>query len=415
MHDNVKYGILKYSLIAFPLSFAGLPIYLHAPDFYTTSIGLNIEIIGISLLFLRILDAILDPIIGYLSDKFYKHRQIVLYFGSFFLLLGFWMIFNPANINNIILWFLLSIFVCTLGYSILIINVQALGGLWKIDNLKVTQVMTTREGIGLFGLLLASIIPTILFKFTEENQYNWLFVILLFLLIISLFVFVRWMKSSEIRKPKKFIRPTLNKLFSSKKIKLIFTVYFLNTLAASFPASLIIFYVRDFLGAEHLLGFFLLLYFVSGALSMPIWQKLSIKFSNVTSWMISIIFSFLTFIWAFFLEPGDIYGFYVVCLSSGMAVGANLALPSAIIAKYIVENNFEVYASSYYSLTNFISKSSLALASGTALPFLGFFGYVPGQEMQGNLFPFIYALFPCLILILAIIFISRLNKCQISN
>ena len=84
MHDNVKYGILKYSLIAFPLSFAGLPIYLHAPDFYTTSIGLNIEIIGISLLFLRILDAILDPIIGYLSDKFYKHRQIVLYFGSFF-------------------------------------------------------------------------------------------------------------------------------------------------------------------------------------------------------------------------------------------------------------------------------------------------------------------------------------------
>ena len=219
------------------------------------------------------------------------------------------------------------------------------------------------------------------------------------------------MKSSVISKPKKFIKPSINKLFASKKIKLIFTVYFFNTLAAAFPASLIIFYVRDFLGAEHLLGIFLLFYFISGALSMPIWEKLSTKFSNIISWMISIIFSFVTFIWAFFLDPGDIYGFYAVCLSSGMAVGANLALPSAIIAKYIVDNNFEVYASSYYSLTNFISKSSLALATGTALPFLGFFGYVPGQEMQGYLFPLIYAFFPCLILVLAIIFIVRLNKC----
>ena len=78
--------------------------------------------------------------------------------------------------------------------------------------------MTTREGIGLFGLLLASIIPTILFKFTEENQYNWLFVILLFLLMISLFVFVRWMKSSEIRKPKNLLDPHLINYFHQKKL-----------------------------------------------------------------------------------------------------------------------------------------------------------------------------------------------------
>lgn len=411
MQNNYRYNILKYSLIAFPLSFAGLPIYLHAPDFYTTSLGLNIETIGISLLFLRIIDAIFDPIIGYLSDKLYKYRGLILYLGSFFLLLGFWMIFNPENIENLILWFSFAVFICTFGYSILVINVQALGGLWKVDRIHVTQIMATREGIGLIGLLSASILPTILFIFVEENQYNWLFVILLFFLLITLYIFISWMKSSVISKPKKFIKPSINKLFASKKIKLIFTVYFFNTLAAAFPASLIIFYVRDFLGAEHLLGTFLLFYFISGALSMPIWEKLSTKFSNIISWMISIIFSFVTFIWAFFLGPGDIYGFYAVCLSSGMAVGANLALPSAIIAKYIVDNNFEVYASSYYSLTNFISKSSLALATGTALPFLGFFGYVPGQEMQGYLFPLIYAFFPCLILVLAIIFIVRLNKC----
>ena len=180
MQNNYRYNILKYSLIAFPLSFAGLPIYLHAPDFYTTSLGLNIETIGISLLFLRIIDAIFDPIIGYLSDKLYKYRGLILYLGSFFLLLGFWMIFNPENIENLILWFSFAVFICTFGYSILVINVQALGGLWKVDRVHVTQIMATREGIGLIGLLSASILPTILFIFVEENQYNWLFIILLF-------------------------------------------------------------------------------------------------------------------------------------------------------------------------------------------------------------------------------------------
>ena len=93
------------------------------------------------------------------------------------------MIFNPDNVENLILWFSFAVFICTFGYSILVINVQALGGLWKVDRIHVTQIMATREGIGLIGLLSASILPTILFIFVEENQYNWLFVILLFFLL----------------------------------------------------------------------------------------------------------------------------------------------------------------------------------------------------------------------------------------
>ena len=45
------------------------------------------------------------------------------------------MIFNPDNVENLILWFSFAVFICTFGYSILIINVQALGGLWKVDRI----------------------------------------------------------------------------------------------------------------------------------------------------------------------------------------------------------------------------------------------------------------------------------------
>jgi len=408
MQNIDKYIILKYALIAFPLSFAGLPIYLHAPDFYTSFLGLNIEIIGLSLLFLRFIDAVFDPIIGYVSDRYFIHRLKIIYIGVFFLISGFWMIFNPIFEINYILWFCLSIFLCTFGYSILQINVLAFGGLWNISKNKVTKVMSTREAIGIIGLLSASVLPIILFYIFQEKSYNSIFMLLIIFLFISLTLFINWVKGAEITEPVKFIKPSLSLIFSTNKIKIFYFTYFFNTFASSIPAALIIFYVRDYLLAESYLGLFLIIYFISGAISMPIWQKIAFNYTNIHSWAISMVFALITFIWAFLLKPGDIYGFFAVCLFSGMSVGANLALPAAIIADFIKEKNNEVYAASYYSITNFISKFSLAIATGISLPLLGFFGYVPGVQITGNLFPLIYAVFPCFILVFAIFFAIRL-------
>ena len=75
MNNISTYSILKYSFIAFPLAFAGIPIYLHAPDYYATNAGIKIEVIGFALLFLRLADAFLDPLIGSLSDRFFHYRD----------------------------------------------------------------------------------------------------------------------------------------------------------------------------------------------------------------------------------------------------------------------------------------------------------------------------------------------------
>ena len=95
-------SVFKYSFIVFPLAFAGIPIYLHAPDYYSVNLGIKIEVIGFALLFLRLIDAFLDPLIGYYSDRFYYLRDKFIYIGSINLAIGFWMIFHPVN-ENIIL------------------------------------------------------------------------------------------------------------------------------------------------------------------------------------------------------------------------------------------------------------------------------------------------------------------------
>ena len=63
-----------YGILALPLAFAGLPVYLHAPDFYATSYGLSLAALGSVLLGLRVVDAVQDPLIGTFSDAF-AHRR----------------------------------------------------------------------------------------------------------------------------------------------------------------------------------------------------------------------------------------------------------------------------------------------------------------------------------------------------
>lgn len=62
-------ALLTYGALAFPLSFAGLPIYLHAPDFYAVTLAQPLASLGLVLLALRLIDAFQDPLIGSLSDR----------------------------------------------------------------------------------------------------------------------------------------------------------------------------------------------------------------------------------------------------------------------------------------------------------------------------------------------------------
>ena len=114
-----------------------------------------------------------------MSDKFFYLRDKFIYIGAANLLLGFWMIFHPLN-ENILLWFILSVFICTLGFSMVIINVQAFGGVWNIHKEKIVTVMTIREGISLIGLLIASVTPPLLYIYFNSS-YSIIFDIFLFL------------------------------------------------------------------------------------------------------------------------------------------------------------------------------------------------------------------------------------------
>lgn len=399
-------SLAAYGLMAFPLAFVGLPIYLHAPDFYAVNFGQSLTTLGAVLLALRLFDAVQDPVIGSLSDRFHTRRKEVLALGALLLGAGFWMLFNP-HMQSPLTWFAVSVLVCTTGFSVVSINFQTLGGLWDTDRQDRTRVTASREAIGLVGLLVASIVPTVLVAYLSPlAAFRWLTIAYIPLLALCFWILIRWLKTARVREPHGVASNRgWRDLLKDRWRVLFFSLVFLNTFASAIPAVLVLFFIRDRLGAESYTGLFLLIYFLAGAASMALWTRLAKSFGKFRTWQFSMATAILTFCWAALLQQGDIVAYAFVCLLSGLALGAELALPPAVLADHIDADHREQDASRLFSLMAFLSKSGLAIATGLALPLLGWFGYQPGQPLTPDLgfaLSLTYAVLPCMFKLLAL-------------
>ena len=409
--------LFLYGALALPLAFAGLPVYLHAPDFYATTYGLSLAALGAVLLGLRVVDAVQDPLIGAFSDAFAHRRKSILLAGAFLLLAGFAGLFNPPVLSGTghLAWFAVNVFVCTTGFSVMSINYQALGALWPASSPDRTRITGTREALGLVGILAASVLPSVLRnRYDAAAAFQVVTLVLAVLLVVGGLFFLRWYarhSGTAAKAPSLATAPGgFRDLLRDGWARRFYGIYFISNFASAIPAVLVLFYIRDRLAAETWTGLFLLVYFLSGAVSMPVWQRVARRVGTARAWGISMVVAVITFVWAFSLGAGDIVPFVIVCVLSGAALGADLSLPPALLADRIDHVEDQAIASRYFSGAAFFAKASFALATGLTLPMLDALGYVPGQPAVAEIGIYlsgVYALVPCAIKITAAVWLFR--------
>jgi Na+/melibiose symporter-like transporter len=88
--------------------------------------------------------------------------------------------------------------------------------------------------------------------------------------------------------------------------------------------------------------------------------------------------------------------FLAICALSGVALGADLALPSAMLAG-VVQSKASADTGAYFGWWAFATKLNLALAAGLALPLLSLWGYQPDSRETQALaaLSMAYCLLPC--------------------
>jgi Na+/melibiose symporter-like transporter len=176
-------------------------------------------------------------------------------------------------------------------------------------------------------------------------------------------------------------------------------VFMLNGIAAAIPATLVLFFIADVLDAESQQGIFLALYFIAGAAGMPLWVRLSARLGKPLAWLIAMGVAIAAFVWASRLGAGDTRPFAVICVLSGIALGADLALPPSLLADVIGRRGKMEATGSYFGLWTLATKLNLALAAGIALPLLEALGYRPGGRDAAALtaLAIVYAFVPCVL------------------
>ena len=130
----------------------------------------------------------------------------------------------------------------------------------------------------------------------------------------------------------------------------------------------------------------------------------------MNSWRLGMLLAIVAFVSASTLHAGAVIPFFAICIASGLALGADLALPPVLLANVIEK---EAPPAMYYGVWTLLAKFALAVA-GLSLPLLAYFDYHPGLPAT-HLLVWIYAGVPCAMKLLALFMLGRLSHLMQEN
>lgn len=383
-----------YAQLAFPLAFAGLPLYIHAPDFYATRYGIGLGFLGAALLLIRLFDAFSDPFIGRICDRFPQWRRVIIGIAAGMFAVSFGVLYTPPAALEMF-WFVLNVFVATVSFSVLLINLNALGSAMGATVAEKTSLSAWREGFGVAGLICAITLPSVV------GDMAFYALSCAVLMALSGYAFVSWLRRRAGETPSSTILPAPSlRICLTSPFASFFACYGLSMLASSLPAVLFVFFVRDWLGAGDSVTYFLLVYFGAGIVAIPLWRKLAALWGNDRLWIVAMAISAASISLAALTVPGDRHLFTLVCAASGAAFGGELFLAPAILAARMTNADLGRHASFFYGVYAFFMKFSLAFATVIAFLALEISGFTPaGSNSVTPLYTLVglYAVLPAII------------------
>lgn len=407
--DISRHTAIFYALPAMAAAVPTIPAYVLLPSYYGDDLGLGLAITGAVLLLVRVIDMATDPLIGWLSDVTGR-RKIWVGFGAVLAGIGLWYLFTPPDVPDAIYLFVWAS-VLFLGWTLFQVPYLAWGADLSGDYKTRTSLTALREGAGLIGIVLAGGIPVLIHATDRADEIRMLAVVTLVLGAVFVALLI-WQvpdpvaqrkrpKSIAMGSPTVAIRLGLRSLRDNRLFVRLLAAWMINGLAAGLPAVCFPLFVRYYLqldqGTENVL---ILLYFLAAIIAIPLWAFLSARLGKHCVWCLAMAIAIIAFGFVPFLSVGDAVGFGVICLVTGAALGADLALPPAIQADVDDWDHYRFgtrRTALLFALWNMTNKLAMALAAGIALPILGAFGLTDDAGQKSGalvVLVLIYAVIP---------------------
>lgn len=405
--DHARYGAL-----GLPLAFVALPLYVILPAHYGQTLGVPLALLGAVLLGSRLLDALVDPWVGRWADHWLDARGgraargawWPLAAGALVLALGFAaLFFPPVQGQTALLWWCgATVTVTCLAFSACTITHQAWGSRLGGDAATRARWVAWREGLGVLGVLLAN-------GLAASWGVGALVASLCITLILALWAL--WGAPTPVPRALGAHVPDRAPHWATPwrhdEFRRLLLLYLINGVAAAVPATLVLFFIRDVVQRDDLVGPLLGGYFLMAALGVPLWVRLIGRWGPSRAWALGMGAQVLAFCSVSGVGPGDVGLYTAVCLASGLMLGADLTAPGTLLTGVIQRadpSGQARLAGVFTGWWHLATKLNLALAAGLALPALGWLGYRPGvgDAASQSALVMVYGLLPCLFKALAL-------------
>ncbi|MBH0239757.1 MFS transporter [Methylobrevis albus] len=399
--------LAAYALPALPLAVLTLPLYIVVPTHYAADLGLSLAAVGQVLLFVRLFDAVSDPLIGWAADRYRPRfgRRRTWFAASIPLtVLAVWMVFVPPEGAGI-LWLGVWAALLSLGTTASLIPYWAWGAELATSYAGRSRVVAWREGMVVAGTLIATAAPAAVQALGGSPTSGGLVALAGFVLLVlpptALAAVLVVPEPRDYGKARLGFRDGLWHLRRNAPFLRLLAAFVLNGFANGLPATLFLFYVGQALGTPDAAGPLLFLYFLCGIAGIPLWLLLTRRLAKHRVWCGAMLMNCVVFALVPLVGPGDVWLFAAICVVTGVGLGADLVLPASMQADVIdvdTATSGEQRTGVYVAAWGLATKLALALAVGLAFPLLGAAGFDTAATTQSagaiTMLTSLYALVP---------------------
>ncbi len=359
--------------------------------FLTDNVGLSATLAGTALLIGKLWDAVIDPVIGYLSDRTRTRmgrRRPWLLFAALPFAVTFALMFRNPGLStpaSLFLWTLLSFMALSTAYPCANIPYNALLPDLTRDFNERTSVTGYKTIFAVAGTLIGAgaAVPLIgLFPNKDAGYFGMgvVFAVLIVISVLSPFFAVKEPPLPTAVK-KQGIFSSYRDAFSNRPFILILTVWMLNTIGVGVVMATMIYYFKYIFLNEQLITPILLVLVLTAVLFVPITVRVSEKIGKRETYIIGMSIAAAAIL-AFSLFAhviGVLYSGFIIFFA-GIGFSTHYVMPWSIVPdtiEYDYSRSGVRREGIFYGLWVFVIKVGGALSGFIVGVVLDSFGYIP--------------------------------------
>lgn len=373
--------LLAYAAPAIPLALLGLPLTVYLPSFWAGDMGLSLAVVGAILTAVRLFDGVIDPLIGRWSDRLssrFGRRKPFIACALPVAGLGIAGLFFPPEGAGALWLFAFSTLVA-LGWTMLALPYQAWGAELSTYYTERARITAWREGGTILGIVLSAALPTVLGITGAAGALHLMAGLTLALALPFVAVMLVMVPEGPRRETTTAsLADALRMAAANAPFRRLLLAWLVNGIANGLPATLFLLLCAHVLLAPDAAGPLLLVYFLAGIAGLPLWTRAAHRWGKHRAWAIAMLWSCAAFAFVPLLGPGAVIPFAIICVASGLGLGADLALPPAIQADVVDLDELESgeqRAGLFFAAWTMAQKAGQALAVGIAFPLLDLAGF----------------------------------------